>query len=399
MTKFLEKIKIADIAFFLLMTVYYIAPDSSTFAYVGYILTAAFGFFVIFDDPKSFKFPIICGVFALFAFFCFVSMFYTIDTTRSQDKVLTLTIATFIFFVGSNYFSKKENTEKFEFTLIAVAVMACLYLALKGGIFGGQAIGDAIANKNLVGIRLTTSAIVCVYSMLRKFAWWKLPILALLGLCIFLTGSRSSLIVLTVGVVVMIVLGFSSKDKPIGYATILILIAIMIILYLIFNVPLLYNVLGYRLEGFFDLFANGTGDSSTTKRLELIENGIELFRDSPLVGHGVNTYVAVSNSLVGFLAYSHNDYVELLVGVGLIGTIIYYITPISLVGTALSLSKQSKETKLLGSLCFALMTAYFVSNLFTVNYYNKHFVVIFAFVYGSYLGYHIPEKEEVPVLT
>ena len=131
MTKFLEKIKIADIAFFLLMTVYYIAPDSSTFAYVGYILTAAFGFFVIFDDPKSFKFPIICGVFALFAFFCFVSMFYTIDTTRSQDKVLTLTIATFIFFVGSNYFSKKENTEKARATPYATAMQSAFISAYR----------------------------------------------------------------------------------------------------------------------------------------------------------------------------------------------------------------------------------------------------------------------------
>src|SRR5699024_3962119 len=43
------------------------------------------------------------------------------------------------------------------------------------------------------------------------------------------------------------------------------------------------------------------------------------------LGYGINNYIDLLGAAIGEYAYSHNNYVELLVGVGLIGTVVYYL--------------------------------------------------------------------------
>lgn len=396
MSKYLEKITLEDAALFGLLSIYFIFPESTVLSLVGHAFTAFFTLCVLLNDSKNFKFPLLCGIYALFVISCFLSIFYSIEPGISTTKTITVAILLLLFVVGTNYFSHPENTIKFEIIFVTVSCMACVYLILQGG-FGSEGFGEAISNKNEVGVRLGLGGIVCLYSIFRKFKWWKIPVELLLAVCCAMTGSRSALVVLLVGVVLMIMFGFSSKDQPVGLATILVLSVIGITVYMVFNVPAFYDVLGYRFEQFFDLFTEGSGDSSANKRLELIQKGIEVFEESPIYGQGLNTFAMVSKNIVGFYAFSHNNYIELLTGIGLIGTTLHYIVPVGLAIASVILSKQSKETKLLGSLMFTLIAVSFISDIFAVNYYHKHFVIIYMFVYGSYIAYHKETKPEVRV--
>lgn len=58
--------------------------------------------------------------------------------------------------------------------------------------------------------------------------------------------------------------------------------------------------------------------TSTGERMYFIELGLKYFTEKPLIGYGINNFNMVART------YSHNNYVELLFGVGLIGTLIFY---------------------------------------------------------------------------
>jgi O-antigen ligase len=62
-------------------------------------------------------------------------------------------------------------------------------------------------------------------------------------------------------------------------------------------------------------------DSSYSERIWLIEKGYQIWKESPLFGAGFGQFAVIS----GFDAYSHNNYIELLVSGGIVAMFLYYI--------------------------------------------------------------------------
>jgi O-antigen ligase len=65
-----------------------------------------------------------------------------------------------------------------------------------------------------------------------------------------------------------------------------------------------------------------TSDMSTIGRIQMFQNGVEMFFRKPLFGYGVNGFF-VSSSYGG--SWSHNHFSETLCSFGLLGTILYHI--------------------------------------------------------------------------
>jgi O-antigen ligase len=61
-------------------------------------------------------------------------------------------------------------------------------------------------------------------------------------------------------------------------------------------------------------------DVSTNERFEFAEIGLRLWAESPLWGHGLDQFRVLTYAET----YAHNNYVELLVGLGVIGLLLYY---------------------------------------------------------------------------
>jgi len=61
-------------------------------------------------------------------------------------------------------------------------------------------------------------------------------------------------------------------------------------------------------------------DPSASMRKQMIEDGVEMWKEYPLLGIGLDQYRVISV----YGTYSHNNYVELLVNLGLIGLLLYY---------------------------------------------------------------------------
>ena len=64
-----------------------------------------------------------------------------------------------------------------------------------------------------------------------------------------------------------------------------------------------------------------SGASSEETRQQFIKLGMLYFKERPFTGYGLDTFRILPGS---YGTYSHNNYVELLYGVGIVGTCVYY---------------------------------------------------------------------------
>ncbi len=81
-----------------------------------------------------------------------------------------------------------------------------------------------------------------------------------------------------------------------------------------------------RIVGIFGAFDGHHADSSTAERLSFLHTMIGVFKENPIFGTGVNTARVF---LHGF--YSHNNYIEIMGTLGLVGLVIYYSAYVHLI--------------------------------------------------------------------
>lgn len=99
------------------------------------------------------------------------------------------------------------------------------------------------------------------------------------------------------------------------------------------HLPIFSTILE-RLESYLSV----SGNSSDNLRAELIRYGLELFAENPLLGYGLNNYQLFHWSGL----YSHNNYIEVLVSLGIMGFLIYYSI---FINSTIALLKKRKNLK------------------------------------------------------
>lgn len=143
-----------------------------------------------------------------------------------------------------------------------------------------------------------------------------------------LTGSKKSLLYIGLFFVVYFIL--KTKNPLFVVSRIMMAIAaVAVAAYLVMKIPFLYDLVGYRFETMIGGFLGESTDASTSFRLKLVTWGMEWFSEKPVWGHGIGCFKYLVGStydtwrgLEGI--HAHNNYVELLVDGGVIGTVLYY---------------------------------------------------------------------------
>ncbi len=141
---------------------------------------------------------------------------------------------------------------------------------------------------------------------------------------VVLSASRKSLLYLLLP---LIVDRISRSKNPIKIIENVIgsFFLIVIVYFCLMKIGPLYKMVGHRIETLINgIKGIGRTDSSTYTRLILIQRGLEWFRQRPILGYGLAGFHAMNESLFGSSYYAHNNYVEMLVDGGIIGTVIYY---------------------------------------------------------------------------
>lgn len=187
----------------------------------------------------------------------------------------------------------------------------------------GRSAGFAEANQYagflVLFIPLVLSFFLNQKSLLPKAISAFFLFLTLMGL--FVTGSRGGVLSFLLSIIVYLLI--LKREKMIRIATVISVVLTLLVVGGMSYVVVPPNVR----EGVstkFDTSDSDDLDDYTSGRIGLWNNGIKLFSESPIFGHGQQTYVPLSK-LRGFptVANSHNDYLLHAVQYGSIGLVIF----------------------------------------------------------------------------
>ncbi|MGQ7343192.1 O-antigen ligase family protein [Streptococcus suis] len=230
-------------------------------------------------------------------------------------------------------------------------------------------------NANIYGLCTFFSAVgfLYLYMTREKKIVNLLLMLLMLGLSV-LTGSRKVLMLCLI-----IVLGtyvFSNLKSSI-YRVIILLSILCGFYILVMHNNFLYTIIGVRIEETLNFFTDQgvASNTSTGIRNSMIKLGYQLFRLKPLIGYGVMGTYTYNNG-----TYLHNNYFELLVNTGLIGTIIYYFPHTILLFKNIKTYLGSANFKTLFYLL--LMVAIVIMDYSLVSY-NERIILILLILAGK----------------
>jgi O-antigen ligase len=305
-----------------------------------------------------------------------VSYFWSLVPNFAYDSIKALLInLAALGLISSIIQTEKDIIQLLRLIVYAIAINAFYILFhLDFSLIGEVQIGAELLggrwNGNTIGIMMSLSSLISL--VLIKFeakrhnkSVYILSIILTTIIALF-TGSRKAVFFILFGFT-MYTMMKSKKNKIINFikASIILLVAYQAIM----NIPGLYKVLGIRLEGLISNFTGkGTVDHSTVLRMEYIEYGIEWFKSNPIFGYGINNYRVLLGKEIGTVTYSHNNYIELLVGVGIIGIIIYYSGYLYVL---INISKSAfKKKDPLFILLFIMLIAVLIAQYGFVTYYD-----------------------------
>ncbi|WP_105618954.1 O-antigen ligase family protein [Vallitalea okinawensis] len=184
----------------------------------------------------------------------------------------------------------------------------------------GTRFGDALSgNVNTVATCFAMMYLPVIYTVAIKKKRDIFGIICCLValVCMLMTGSKKGMLVILISFIMIMFL----YKKPLKYFIFPIIIIVGI--YAVFNVPELYNTVGYRIVDMLASFGIGTAVTaaqSTSIRKDLIVMGLKSFWNSPIFGGGMNYFQFINNARY----YSHNNFVEILNGFGVIGLALFY---------------------------------------------------------------------------
>ena len=322
-----------------------------------------------------------------FCLFCCISMVWALDSRIALEKLNTIfQIFVFSFII---YLIVREtlNLNILIKPIIFGGIILFFYLLARYGYRGlivllqtGTRIGgNETGNANGIGIYMVFSILASLYEIFfEKIKVYHIFIVAMFVIVIA-SSSRTSLLGLLVGICVLALFKFRElkKIRKIIYTLIFVIIG-----YVTLNFILsasIFDSIRERLDDMLAAITGAGGDHSSNVRIEMIRLGFNEFLKRPLGGSGIgNSSVLLRNAGYTY-AYFHNNYIEMLSCLGVIGTMIWYYPYVSY-GRLLLKNKKRHDAyiPITSSLCCSVL----VMDVGAVSYYEKavFFLIVIVFI-------------------
>jgi len=327
----------------------------------------------------------------LFIFACQISFFIAVDKQLVLTKVLTLIQLFVIAFALINYLNSFFKIERFFGYYTIASFIASIYILLEADLANPDRIGENLGNVNTIGIIIAVSIVFCLYFIIEKRNILVLPVLLINTTVVALTGSRMAFIFIAVAVFVLFIQYYRNlkRNKVALIAATAIIAAFLI--YLVFNVPILYSVIGKRIQNLVSFtMGESVRENSVYIRWDMLQKGVGWFFQKPLFGYGIDNFRVLYGSIEGGLeTYSHNNIVELLVGIGLVGTTIFYYMLCSALHKLVCV--RIHKFKGLQFSMIAILAAYLVASAGSVYYYSKLFTILLTVSVILFVQYNTME--------
>ena len=354
---------------------------SSNVIYSNILNIVLWGFFLLFMvTEKNYKLPVNNLLLSYLAFtaFSFSSVFWAVDFDLAFNYSMRLLIASINLMVLYSIFVhyKIQNAILYGILLgafynymIAFGVITVHYETYEFGRFMGS-VGNSNKLAKVMLISIFTAIVLLSYSNLKLYMRMYASLSILLSLfVIFLTVSKKAMVLAPL----LLLTTITFKHLKMKNIVIAVMALIVVFEVLIHYIDMdfmteIYELTLKRVEGLTNLLTGGTGDASSMERETLIVEGIDAFGNNPLLGNGLN------NFRLFFGKYAHNNYIELLVGVGLIGTMLFYAFYMFIFK-----SIRKMPTSIVKRYFYTMVFILLAMDFATVSYYNK--LVLFTLLY------------------
>lgn len=338
----------------------------------------------------------------LFVFFAYCYLSYMWARNQSDAMLYSNTFIQ-IFAVALGLSQQLKSNEDIN-KLFKLIHLSFLYLGVYILIvtpaeeFGTERIGNATGlHANDIGFRLAVGVLISVYffTTVKNLKWFYMISAIGLSILVLLTGSRKSIgmILLCVSAYIILykqrrkVTRQNLKEDLTKKIVLILVIAIPLIVlwYVMMNVEFFYNVIGFRFESMLNTFIGTEADSSMNERAFFAEKAMELFKQHPILGYGCNNFAQYMREIgSSHIAYSHNNLLELLSTLGVVGTAIYYVPLISFAFGLLKCYLKNKQQ--LGLVLVVFMIFTFVTTSYSMYYCMEMYYPFFisAFMYYKF---------------
>lgn len=328
----------------------------------------------------------------LFDAFCLLSVLWAADPSRSWTMATrTLPLLALFSIILYNYIDATGGKRLLLNSVYIAGVLLALYTVyMQGGIGGflallgsGVRVGGNVNNVNTIGLGTGMAAIIAFYYTVFERRFLHVVPFVVSVLVAFGTGSNKALVVIVLGCLLVLMFQAYVKGDPLAFVKAVGLIAALFAaIVMVLQLPM-FETISTRFEQTVNSFLGDGGetDHSADVRLELYGAGFEQFLRTPFIGIGINNGALVAIEAVGYDYYLHNNYIELLVGCGIVGTALFYAAVGS---SALRLIKGVRSTDRWGVLVLILILAWLIVQYGFVCYYSKttYVYIVLAAVYA-----------------
>ena len=237
-----------------------------------------------------------------------------------------------------------------------------------------------LLNSNTLGMCAAFAIMINLYLLLsKKISLWTVTLLFFGMVVVIASGSRKALVSLFLGIFFFFLVRSLRKDQqtlPL-FRFLIALPVVAFIGYQILRLPIFSGIMK-RMEGMFNIVVGGTVEKSAMIRMSLVQLGLELFKQHPLLGVGIDNPRLYTYEVVGETYYLHNNYMEILSSGGIVGFISYYWIYVKLL---ISYIRRRDFDDLQYCICFVILILLLIMDYGMVSYYSKStYIFLFLFV-------------------
>lgn len=316
--------QIADILFVMTMVVSLALPGLSGIFKGIYILFFLYMLVLKLKFTAKKKFILFTWFFTFYVY-SYLSQFWAYYTIGVEEKIENVAwVALLSFSVAMYILCTDYDVIDISKRLVPVCIVFVLNILLTGDFSeAGRLSINAISENRFAEICVGLFVLMLFLARHYKYKNMLVDLFVLIfAFCILMSGSRTNLVFIFMFIAALFMFeNYAKSFKNIFFKIIIIALIVVAGFICIMNIPLLYNIIGVRVEDLFNLLTNqSTSDESTISRLNMINLAIGIFKENPIFGAGLNNY----KYLTYYNTYSHNNYVELLSCLGIVGFLLYY---------------------------------------------------------------------------
>lgn len=324
-------------------------------------------------------------VFGIYAGF---SYFWSENKTAFLDAFPPVIKCLFISFWLLYYTKDNKKVDTFiKCFFIGVAYMCAriiVYLPFVGGFKYGLA---DVATRAATGLQFNSAAQVAAFAIIFQYFFYIKSgyrgyffLIALEMIVIYVTGSRKSIFIPIIGI--LLIVEFDYKKNAFKWFKALgIMFALLSGILIITKVNETFK--NRMLSLFMSMFSSTKTDGSYMVRMYLIQKAVDMFKKRPIFGWGLNnfSYYSYKNmtNIDIYGRYAHNNYMEIISCLGIIGLVLYYIRYIIVI---LETFKRRKIPE--AKICLAIFMTLALFEYGIISYYTVHLQIMLTLAFALF---------------